>query len=181
MIRCPSLFRVIAVLVTSLTLAYCTPTSVDAPRQSSSSHAAPPPQSLPQDFVEDSAPKPPPNHDGGLERDAGRGFDTAVPFKEAVRDGRIAEDDDGDAWVLEGPAGQVIRVNIYNLSDDTLLAYELLDQHERAVIFPRPDVLYAEESVQHTIEIPRGESATKLLLLITAEDPLTYEIRTELL
>lgn len=181
MIRCPSLFRGLAVLVTSVTLACCTPASNDATRQSSSSHANPPPRNLPQDFIEDSAPKPPPNHDGGLERDAGRNFDTAVPFKEAVRDGRIAEDDDGDAWVLEGPAGHVLSVNIYNLSDDTILAYELLDQNERAVIFPRPDVLYAEESIQHTIEIPRGESDTKLLLMITAADPLTYEIRTEIL
>lgn len=164
-----------------MTLVHCTPASIDTTRQPTRSHVTPPPQSLPEDYVKDSAPKPPPNHDGGLTRDAGSDFQTAVPFKEAVRDGHIAEADDGDGWILEGPAGRVLRVNIYNLSDDTILAYELRDHNERPVLYPPPNLLYAEESIQHTIEIPRGEGRSKLLLMIMAEDPLSYEIRTEIL
>lgn len=182
MTRCSWLSQaIVTAVVSSMALVHCTPTSIDATRQPTRSHAKPPPQSLPQDYIKDSAPTPPPNHDGGLTRDAGRDFDTAVPFKEAVRDGRIAEGDDGDGWVLAGPAGQVLSVDIHNLSGDTILAYELLDHNERAVLYPPSNRLYAHESVQHTIELPRGNDEVHLLLLITADEPLSYEIRTETL
>lgn len=142
------------------------------------SHAPPPPQHLPDDYVEDSAPKPPPNHDGDLGHDAGRALQDAVPFALGTRQGRIAEDDDGDGWILTGDAGARLDVRVENLSSDTLLHVAWYDAAERPLYFPESASIFAHDDAEWTLEFPHGDAPSTILLIVQADRPLDYRIHT---
>lgn len=164
----------------SLMFVCCTANTPEATSSTARSHASLPPQHLPQDYVENSAPKAPPNHDGGLERDAGLDADSAVPFEQAQRQGRIAEDDDGDGWILTGRPGERLHLEVHNLSDDTLLHMEFHDTEGRPLHFPLPQNVFAKDQATLTLELPRGDTTTLILLILSAGRPLDYRVHTEI-
>lgn len=164
----------------SLMLACCTANTPEATSSTARAPLNPPPQQLPSDYQQDSAPKPPPNHDGDLTHDAGRDAETAVPFAQSTRTGRIAEDDDGDAWILRGEAGERLHLHVENLSKDTLLEVEFQDIAGRPLQFPLTESLFASGDHTWTLEFPRGDTPTEILVIFSATRPLDYRVATEI-
>lgn len=177
----PISFAVFHALIGSLCFICCTTNTPEATSSPARSQASTPaPHQLPDDYEEDSAPKPPPNHDGGLERDAGTDLQSAIPYKDGARPGRIGEDDEGDGWVLIGEPGERLDLRVHNQSADTLLYVEFQDAQGRPLHFPEPTKVYAKDQVDYTLELPRGDDSTHILLIVHAERPLDYLIETKI-
>lgn len=174
-------YAVTKALLGSFLFVCCTTNTPEATSSPARSHAStPPPHQLPSDYEEDSAPKPPPNHDGGLERDAGTDLEHAIPYADGTRPGRIAEDDDGDGWILAGKPGERLDLRVHNLSVDTLLYVEFHDASGRPLHLPQSTKVYAKDHAEFTLELPRGEDDAEFLLIVRADRPLDYEIETKI-
>lgn len=157
-------------------------TNADAPPLQRPTHPSQAPDRLPDDWVPDSAPEPPPpNHDGQLEQDAGITRTTAVPFQEGPRSGRIADKDDADGWLIFGRNGDVVGVEVHNLSDEHALRIDLLDEQERPVVLPPSWRLPPGESLHQSFELSRVLPEQNLILVVKAEQALDYQVtmRTE--
>lgn len=157
-------------------------TTTDAPPLQRPTHTIQAPDRLPGDLVPDSAPEPPaPNHDGQLDRDAGLAIATAVPFQQGVRGGRIAEEDEGDGWLIHGLNGDVVGVEVHNLSDTDALTVRILDHQARPVVMPPMWQLPPGESLHQSFELSRVMSEQTLILVVEAEQALDYQVtmRTE--
>lgn len=134
-----------------------------------------PPGALPSD-LDLHAPPPPPNHDGGRTRDAGTGIDSAVPFARGTRQGRISDDDDGDAWQLTGHDAPYLGLRVESLNGDTPLRIRLIDHQQRPVAAPILALLAPGGTLELSLELATLPDVHALLLLIEAETPADYRI-----
>lgn len=133
------------------------------------------PGKLPSDLDLD-APPPPPNHDGGRTRDAGTSIDDAVPFATGTRQGRISDDDDGDAWLLSGHEAPFLDLRVESLNGDTPLRIRLIDHQQRPVAAPILALLAPGGTLELSLELATLPDVHALLLLIEAETPADYRI-----
>lgn len=140
-------------------------------------HPGQPPQQLPGDVRTDAAPTPPPpNVDGSLSGDAEPQLRGAVPFEQGARKGRIGTDDHGDGWIIQGVNGDVVGMQLRNLSPHVEIRLRFIDAQDRPVVMPSPWIIPAGESLHQSLELSRTDAEQTLVAIVEAEQPVDYEI-----
>ncbi len=137
------------------------------------------PQGLPSDLVPDSAPKPPPNHDGGLEHDAGITYDTAVAFDQEEQPGRIADNQDEDGWILQADARTIVGFRIQNKSDAHAVHVRIMDAQHQDVMVPAAFTVAASTTYATIFEMPKVSNGDHLMLVLSADGPVDYTVKRE--
>lgn len=139
------------------------------------------PLALPDDFVVGETapgpPPPPPNIDGNLPGDAGLTLADAVPFFDGqTRQGRIGDDDDGDAWIVQGDNGDTFTITVQNDDADHPLSVHLRNADSHPVVVPAPLHLEGGHETQFTIELSRLVATQTLLVVVQADDAIDYRL-----